>query len=166
MRGFRRERDVDRRRDIITDARYRGSVPQTWNEKSRGNRTRRVYWHQTAVDSLDIETDQVSIRLTNGARLETQRILLATGFSSKRPGGALVDRLVESASLPCASCGYPIIDPSLRWHPRVHVTGPLAELELGPSSRNIAGARRAGERILEAARISKNLQSRQLSTMR
>ena len=61
--------------------------------------------------------------------------------------------------------GYPIIDPSLRWHPR-YVTGPLAELELGPSSRNIAGARRAGERILEAARISKNLQSRQLSTMR
>jgi hypothetical protein len=31
------------------------------------------------------------------------------------------------------------------------VTGPLAELELGPTARNIAGARRAGERIARAA---------------
>jgi hypothetical protein len=30
------------------------------------------------------------------------------------------------------------------------VTGALAELELGPSARNIAGARSAGERLLAA----------------
>ena len=59
-----------------------------------------------------------------------------------------------SASLPCARCGYPIVDPSLRWHPGVYVSGPLAELELGPVARNIAGARRAGDRIVAAARSS------------
>ena len=62
------------------------------------------------------------------------------------------DQLVESASLPCASCGYPVVDKALRWHPRVYVSGPLAELELGPSSRNISGARRAAERLVAAAR--------------
>ena len=68
----------------------------------------------------------------------------------------MVDDLITSASLPCASCGYPIVDESLRWHPGVYVSGPLAELELGPVSRNIAGARRAGDRIAAAARASNN----------
>ena len=62
-----------------------------------------------------------------------------------------MDQLVESAELPCASCGYPIVDRGLRWHPRIYVSGPLAELELGPAARNIAGARRAGDRLVEVA---------------
>ena len=64
----------------------------------------------------------------------------------------MVDALIASASLPCARCGYPIVDSALRWHPRIHVSGPLAELELGPASRNIAGARLAGGRLVKAAR--------------
>ena len=62
----------------------------------------------------------------------------------------MIDRLIEDFELPCASCGYPIVDDWLRWHPRIHVSGPLAELELGPVSRNIAGARRAGDRLVKA----------------
>lgn len=81
-------------------------------------------------------------------RVSADRILLATGFETKRPGGLLVDRLIEDAALPCAACGYPLVDEHLRWHPRVLTTGPLAELELGPAARNIAGARRAADRIL------------------
>ena len=64
----------------------------------------------------------------------------------------LIDQLIESAQLACADCGYPIVDAALRWHSRVFVSGALAELELGPSSRNIAGARRAAERIIWALR--------------
>ena len=79
-------------------------------------------------------------------------MLLATGFASQRPGGALVDELVSSAALPCAACGYPIVDTKLQWHPHLYVSGPLAELELGPSSRNISGARRAADRLVAALR--------------
>ena len=89
---------------------------------------------------------------TTEATLKTDRVLLATGFASRRPGGSMVDGLIDSASLPCASCGYPIVDSALRWHPRVYVSGPLAELELGPAARNIAGARRAGDRLVDAVR--------------
>ena len=60
----------------------------------------------------------------------------------------MLDQLVASASLPCAPCGFPLVDAALRWHPSVHVVGPLAEIELGPIAGNISGARRAGERIL------------------
>ncbi len=41
-----------------------------------------------------------------------------------------------------------LVDAALRGHPRIHVSGPLAELEL--SSRNVAGARRAANRIVDA----------------
>ena len=76
----------------------------------------------------------------------------ATGYESLRPGGSMIDELVATESLPCACCGDPIVDSNLCWHPRIYVTGPLAELELGPVSRNIAGARRAGDRIIDAIR--------------
>ena len=99
-----------------------------------------------------ISAGQVALRLATHSGLEAERVLLATGFASTRPGGSMVDALIASASLPCAHCGYPIVDSALRWHPRIHVSGPLAELELGPASRNIAGARLAGDRLVKAAR--------------
>jgi hypothetical protein len=49
--------------------------------------------------------------------------------------------------LECAGCGFPVVDDLLQWRPGLHVTGPLAELEVGPASRNIVGARLAGERL-------------------
>ena len=52
--------------------------------------------------------------------------------------------------LELCSCGYPAPDKYLKWGD-VYVAGALAELELGPSARNIAGARLAAERIVEGA---------------
>ena len=71
----------------------------------------------------------------------------------------MVEDLIASASLPCAECGFPIVDSKLRWHPRVFVSGALAELELGPVSRNIAGARWAADRIINATRIDRDAQT-------
>ena len=99
---------------------------------------------------MRVVDEDLVLQLSGDARLAVDRILLATGFETRRPGGALLDNLIESASLPCASCGYPVVDTALRWHPRVWVAGPLAELELGPLARNIAGARRAGDRLINS----------------
>jgi hypothetical protein len=57
----------------------------------------------------------------------------------------------EFRRTPFAARGYPIVDKALRWHPRIHVTGPLAELELGPAARNIVGARMTAERLIAHA---------------
>lgn len=153
MTNFSRKRDFDRRRAVITQARHRGSVPPDLHRAlCRAIACDQLRWHNGTVDSLDARSDALQIRLTSGATLETQSVLLATGFAAHRPGGSLVDQMVTSASLPCARCGYPIVDAALRWHPRVHVSGPLAELELGPAARNIAGARRAGDRLVQFAR--------------
>lgn len=153
MTKFKREPNADRRRALITDARHRGSMPPDVHRDLRlAIKANRLQWHQTAVDEIDATGDEIAVHLSTGSLLSAQRVLLATGFSSPRPGGSLVDHLVASESLSCAKCGYPIVDESLRWHPRVYVSGPLAELELGPSSRNIAGARRAADKLVKAAR--------------
>lgn len=149
MTGFEIERNLERRRTMILKARHRGSMPPDVQRAleaalSSGN----IVWQGTEVENLRQEQGSLRLQLANGAQLSVARIWLATGFAPQRPGGPLVDELIAGANLPCAPCGYPIVDAALRWHPRIHVTGPLAELELGPSSRNIVGARRAAERLL------------------
>ncbi len=153
MDGFRREGDLDRRRALITAARNQGSVPPDVRRALRGALARgRIHWHEDDVVELAVQRDGIELRLASDVWLDADRVLLATGFAPQRPGGSMVDDLIASASLPCARCGYPIVDSALRWHPRVHVSGPLAELELGPAARNIAGARRAGDRLVKAIR--------------
>ena len=155
-RDFSREPDRDRRRAVITEARHRGSVsPDIARSLRRAIRRDRLEWHEGEVDRLVPREDGLELELGTNTIVTADRVLLATGFASRRPGGSMVDELIASATLPCASCGYPIVDAALRWHPRVYVSGPLAELELGPVSRNIAGARRAAERIVDAARTSR-----------
>ena len=94
----------------------------------------------------------VELGLGSGDRLCGDGILLATGFHPRRPGGGLLDGTIGRLGLECAACGYPVVDSSLRWGPGLYVTGPLAELEIGPVARNILGARLAGERLAAVAR--------------
>ena len=87
-------------------------------------------------------------------------------------GAGLVAAMVRCCpDLPLApGCGFPVLDENLRWRPKhcddnrqrsggggkrpsggIYATGALAELELGPAARNLAGARLAAERIVAAA---------------
>jgi len=160
MTHFEREPDADRRRELIIEARHKGSVPpDVQRALRRAIKKGSLQWHEGEVESLKTGAEGCQMRLTTGTELDVTRVLLATGFASPRPGGALIDQLIASDALPCASCGYPIVDTSLRWHPRVYVSGPLAELELGPASRNIAGARRAGDRLVEVVRSAAKMGS-------
>lgn len=150
MQAFSAQACYDKRRVMITQARYRGSMPR---DVLRALRTvidlGQVRWHRDEV--LDLESQPGALKLKGHGRLLVDRVLLATGFCGRRPGGKMVDELIASASLRCAACGYPIVGRDLAWSQGLHVSGPLAELELGPTSRNIAGARRAGDRLVKVA---------------
>ncbi len=155
MSAFTRLRDPDERRDRIRAARHRGSVPpevQGALRRASADGTIEVVL-ETAIQSARVSDHEVSLEL-DGRRVRADRVLLATGFPGRRPGGTWLDDAVDAFRLPCAACGYPIVDRGLRWHPHLLVTGPLAELELGPVSRNLSGARRAGDRIVAVARQS------------
>lgn len=152
MNRFSREPSPDKRRSMITQARNRGSIPPNIRHRLRDAiHKSQISFHQNSIVSVHSTHDGIALVLDDQKRVEVDRILLATGFESTRPGGDMIDRLVRSASLPCAKCGFPLVDRHLRWHPKIFVSGPLAELEVGPTSRNIAGARRAAERIIASS---------------
>ncbi len=153
MSGFARLNDPDERRRQIRAARHRGSMTPEVHAALRvaaADGTIELV-EDTEVLSACLSDRQVSLEL-EGRRVRTESVLLATGFPAHRPGGAWLDEAVDALQLPCAACGYPIVDRGLRWHPRLFVTGPLAELEIGPVSRNLSGAQRAGDRIAAVAR--------------
>lgn len=153
MSGFSRHRSMETRRELIQMARYRGSMPRdVFNDLKRAQRRGRVRVIEADVRAALERDGDATIMLDLDRAPHTcqvTRVFLATGFAPGRPGGALVDGLAHT--LPTAPCGFPIVDDALRWHPRVHVLGPLAELELGPTARNISGARRAAERIVRSS---------------
>jgi len=145
---FERTTSLATRRKLITDARRTGSVPPDAHfGVQEAIDEGRIHAEVAEVRAARLDTDGTTRLGTDQGPLTARRVLLATGFDSRRPGGEVVDSLVEECGLPIAECGYPIVDGALRWQERVFVMGPLAELEIGPVSRNISGARKAAERI-------------------
>lgn len=151
--SFYRVQDYAGRRGIIKEARHRGSLPIDVARELERAVQNDLLTHQTdEVISAQKMADGIELRLASGDTLTTDRIILATGFAPHRPGGAWLTNLIENYGLPTAPDGYPIVDHSLCWSPGLHVTGPLAELEIGPVARNFIGARLASERIGETLR--------------
>lgn len=148
MAGFLATSDPDARRRQIRAARHLGSVtPEAAADLDRAVAVGQVRVVEGSVEGARHAAGGPVLLTVDGRAEVVGRVVLATGLGADRPGGALVDGLVRDHGLRCASCGYPLVDEGLRWHPRVAVSGPLAELELGPVARNLAGARRAGERL-------------------
>lgn len=80
-------------------------------------------------------------------RLQISSLILATGLSSGFGGEPSISGMASRLGLPVGPCGTPLTDRELHWGKGIHVSGPLAEMELGPVARNIVGARMAGERL-------------------
>lgn len=141
---------LDQRRQQIVDARAKGSVP----EDMKLALDKAVTKNQLSIMVDDITAGQ---RYNGGAlllglqnQIECQKVVLATGFVEKRPDGGFLTRAIGEFNLKTAACGFPLVNPSLKWHDRIFVTGPLSELQIGPVARNIVGARHASARITAA----------------
>lgn len=154
MSGFSLIRDPRERRRLIVAARHRGSMPpEIASDLRRELRSARATWLEAQPVLAEATPGGVRLRLDRAPHLlEVERVVLATGFEGHRPGGTLLgEEAIDRLGLRCAECGYPLVSPRLEWTSGLFVTGPLAELELGPTARNIAGARAAGDRLLAAA---------------
>ena len=151
MDGFERLTSLETRRSAIAKARHRGSVtPDTHASLRQAVRRGDVAMHVAGLKRVETVEPQLRVVLSTGDELRADRLVSATGIRVQSPGSQWLRRLAAARSLPTSPCGFPVLDSTLRWHSRVHVSGALAELELGPVAKNIAGARRAGERILRA----------------
>lgn len=152
LRRFHAEPDPSRRRAMIAGARLPGTMPvelaQAVTSAAQQQRLRIMIDEVSAV----IYRDGAFTLSLNQQSLTVDTIILATGFLPQRPGQPWLDETIATVGLPIAACGYPIVGPDLQWAPGLYVTGPLAELEIGPVARNIIGARHAGERLARGVR--------------
>ncbi len=158
--AYGRLEDLGERRRRIRAARRTGTMPSEIASELRGAISRgEIRWLGGTVLSAQSVVEpngqdgtnprlEISVDVAGETRrLLAERLILATGFDPERPGGPWLDRAIADLGLSCAACGYPIVDKRLAWHPGLHVTGALAELEIGPIARNILGARLAGRRL-------------------
>lgn len=150
MDGFGRVRCMSERRKIITQARNTGTLTKEIYAQIRwALEEGKAEWLRESVQAVTVG-DAVHLVLEN-SQVEVDRVFLSTGFGTEVPSEPLIRPLIDNHALPVSECGFPVPDRSLRWGGSgIFVAGALAELELGPSARNISGARRAAERIVGA----------------
>ncbi|WP_101843527.1 FAD/NAD(P)-binding protein [Halobacillus sp. Marseille-P3879] len=137
------------RRSLINEARNRGSITKGLRSELKS---------LELSGKLDVKTDEVKkVRSTNShvkiylkahKPVTVSKLILATGTEASLPGGKWLAETIARCGLPLAPCGFPIVNNDLEWMEGLYVTGALAELEIGPVARNIAGARKAAERIV------------------
>lgn len=150
LRDYAKIGDLEERRRVISKARNKGSVPA---ELARA--WKRILKHGNGVELLGEvhghracpEGGVELVGVGGDILMRADRVILATGFGCVRPRETWLEESVESLGLVCSSCGYPVVNEFLQWDANLFVSGPLAELELGPASRNIWGARMTGARI-------------------
>lgn len=156
LAGFARLRDPAQRRDTVDDARRRGSLtPEAamrLDHAVRRGALRVVAGETTGgrVVGAGVELD-VALRDGTDFALPADRVVLATGFRRGRPAAPWLDAAIADLGLPLAPCGSPRLDAGLHWGAGVHVTGSLAELEIGPAARNVSGGRMAAARLARVA---------------
>lgn len=151
MRKFNRVQSNSARRKMILKARHRGSISSEAAFHLRNALVTGSLCHKVReVERVELSpSGKLDVSYAGEKPEESfDRIVLATGFESCVPGKELLDRLIVDENLSVADCGFPIPGSSLEWAQGLYVMGGLAELELGPASRNIIGARKAAERIL------------------
>ncbi len=150
MRPFLRLEDPSVRRRVIDGARHRGSMPAEVHRALRAAiRDRKIRSIHSPVRGCVALMNTLALGLRSGS-VEVDAVALATGFGGM-PGEDLLAGLRHRDGFACAPCGTPLVDSRLHWHANIYCAGALAELELGPVARNLAGARRAGERLAAVA---------------
>jgi len=107
------------------------------------------------ITSAHATDEGLVLRFDDGTKATGAGVVLATGLEPV-PKHPLVERVSESLSLARGAEGFPILDDrTLAWRrtdgteSAVYVSGALAEPSVGPFARNIVGARRTAERILD-----------------
>ncbi|MEZ4450843.1 MAG: FAD-dependent oxidoreductase [Nannocystaceae bacterium] len=152
LRRLWRLGDPSARRALVDGARQRATVPpdvarQLVLALRRGRVVQTIDEVVRASPAVD---GSIAMTCTKGQVICSDRVVLATGVDERRPGPWL-DAVAEALSLPVGPRGFPCVDRRLRWAEGLHVSGVLAELELGPAAGNIVGARLAARRLLKEA---------------
>lgn len=129
----------EQRWEQVQDAR-RGTVPPTVRAEVRRHPL------VTVVTRPVQQVQPGAVVLAGGRRLAVDHVWLATGHRFDVRDNCLTAGLLEQVPVPLVD-GLPVLDDHLSWGgTAVHVMGGMAALSVGPTARNLVGARIAAER--------------------
>jgi hypothetical protein len=152
LKGFHAETDWQKRREIVLSARDGGSMtPSVMTQLRREHHQGRLEFHpECEVAQACWNGTKWQIVCTDGMELTCDRLWLATGTRFDAKAEPLLNQVMQQYPQPLVN-GFPILDEHLRWHGcELFVMGGLAALRVGPTARNISGARMASDRIVPA----------------
>ena len=152
LKGFHAETDWHKRREIVLSARDGGSMtPSVMTQLRRESHSSKLEFHPDCeVTQAKWNGSNWQIICTDGIELSCDRIWLATGTRFDVQAEPLLNQIIQQYPNPLVN-GFPILDEHLRWAGcELFIMGGLAALRVGPTSRNISGARMASDRIVPA----------------
>ncbi|BBC22306.1 FAD/NAD(P)-binding protein [Pseudanabaena sp. ABRG5-3] len=152
LKGFHAETNWEKRREMVLTARDGGSMtPSVMTQLRREHHQGRLEFHpECEVAQAQWHSSYWQIACTDGMELTCDHLWLATGTRFDAKAEPLLHQIMEQYPQPLIN-GFPILDEHLRWHDcELFIMGGLAALRVGPTARNISGARMASDRIVPA----------------
>jgi len=129
--------------------------PHVFRRLRRAIEAGRVELDRTEIIAATAAGGTVVVSCRDGTAHCLDRVVCATGFGSPYEG-PLFEQLREETPLAVGYRNAPVLcDETLRWQredgtlSRIAVSGAAAQQVLGPFSRNIIGARRAGDTLVD-----------------
>jgi len=144
------------RAERVAEARYSGAMPpHVFRRLRRAIEAGRVELDRTDITAATAAGGTVVVSCRDGTAHCLDRVVCATGFGSPYEG-PLFEQLRAETALAVGYRNAPVLcDETLRWRrsdgtlSQVAVSGAAAQQVLGPFSRNIIGARRAGDCLVD-----------------
>lgn len=138
---------------LLSESRIRGSFPgDSAAELLDAMLEGRIEMCIARLQSVSEVDTQVVVKFTHDLEQRSilvDRLVYATGFSREIPAAGLLQRLRAEGNLQTTESGWPVISEFCEWTEGLYVCGALAQLTLGPVSRNISGVRSFGRRLLK-----------------
>jgi cation diffusion facilitator CzcD-associated flavoprotein CzcO len=152
LKGFAAESDWEKRWQTIQQARNGGSMtPAIMTQLRRLSRSHKLTFHeQCEVVGVRWEDNRWTVDCNNEDKLRADRIWLSTGTKPDIQTEPLFQTMLATQPVEIVK-GLPVLDKNLRWPGcELFVTGAFAALQIGPTARNLSGARMACDRIVPA----------------
>ncbi|NJL19912.1 MAG: lysine N(6)-hydroxylase/L-ornithine N(5)-oxygenase family protein, partial [Leptolyngbyaceae cyanobacterium SM1_3_5] len=158
LKGFQSETCWQTRASIVQQARNGGSMTPAILTRLRRDRHsgRLTFYEQCQIADAHWRGNHWQVCCDNHAvheciRTEAlDRIWLATGSTLNIEQHPLLNEMREQHPIEIVN-GLPVLDPYLRWPGcELYFTGGFAALQVGPTARNLSGARMASDRIVRA----------------
>lgn len=142
-----KQSDYSTRRALITQSRANGTIPAQVRDNLLKTGAELV---QAEVVQASCHNSRIKLQLSNDIELETDAVVLGTGFVRGGWSNKLVMQVAQDYQISLSECGYAMPSPNLEWLPGLYLMGGEAELELGPICRNLAGAGLGVARIMSS----------------